>query len=210
MTEGANYSRTPLSGSDAHTVTRLRELAPRRRPSHGELLLLAELQANRLLEFSGVPQAPIPLTLISDLPRIEVRVDPDLPASGCTQWLGGRWLIVLNAAESSNRMRFSLAHEFKHIVDHRDVTRLYASSQQAEVVADYFAACLLMPKRAVKRAWGEGPQQAEELARLFEVSPAAMTRRLRDLGLADGPRPPGASGRSPLYWRAKSPSGVPS
>ena len=48
-------------------------------------------------------------------------------------------------AEHSLRQRFSLFHEFKHIIDHptRD---LIENEEMAERVADYFAACVLMPK----------------------------------------------------------------
>jgi Zn-dependent peptidase ImmA (M78 family) len=76
------------------------------------------------------------------------------------QWSHGRWLILLNAADSRGRQRFSLAHELKHILDHPFVTILYArwgeSTDQAEQACDYFASCLLMPSRWLRQAWAEG------------------------------------------------------
>src|SRR3712207_8018947 len=37
------------------------------------------------------------------------------------------------------------------------------AATQAERTADFFAACVLMPKRIVKRVWFEGPQSVERL-----------------------------------------------
>jgi Zn-dependent peptidase ImmA (M78 family) len=50
--------------------------------------------------------------------------------------------------------------------------------EPVEAVAEYFAACVLMPKRLIKRAWGEGHQRVSELSDLFDVSPRAMKIRL--------------------------------
>ena len=93
-----------------------------------------------------------------------MRTDVDLPVSGCTAWQAGRWLILINGSEPYGRQRFSLAHEFKHVIDHRFRDVLYvdrprlSADVQAEQAADYFAACLLMPRAWMKRAWAEGLQ----------------------------------------------------
>ena len=84
-------------------------------------------------------------------------------------------------------------HEFKHIVDHTTKDFLYhdrpanSAYEQAERVANYFAACLLMPKRVVKRLWFKGPQDIERLAEKLRVSPAALRYRLDQLGLTEPP-----------------------
>jgi len=161
----------------------LRALAPRRRLAVREAQIVAELQANRLLELAGAREAPVPTELITELPRIAVQLDCDLQASAMTQWLNGRWLIALNSAEPRSRQRFSLGHEAKHVIDHRHIELMYATQAEAEAVAEYFSACLWMPKRLVHRAWAGGTQSVSELARLFQVSPAAMSRRLQHLGL---------------------------
>jgi hypothetical protein len=59
---------------------------------------------------------------------------------------------------------------------------------QIEALADYFAACLLMPKPLIREAWTAGVQDSFELAEIFAVSPAAIEVRLRQLGLSE-PRP---------------------
>ena len=48
----------------------LRSLMPRRLLTTREAQVVAELQANRLLELAGLPQAPVPNELITELPRI--------------------------------------------------------------------------------------------------------------------------------------------
>jgi Zn-dependent peptidase ImmA (M78 family) len=190
----------------------LRAKAPRRPLNPAEAAQVAEWQATALLELAGLTRPPTPASVIAELPRVLLRTDVDLPVSGCTSWQAGRWLIVLNAAEPLARQRFSLAHEFKHVIDHRYRDELYidrpelSAYVQAELAADYFAACLLMPKRWVYRAWGQGVQRVSELARLFAVSAPAMARRLDHLGLGTTIDGRGAEGsESPTYARLKRP-----
>jgi hypothetical protein len=156
---------------------------PRRLLSTDEAEHLAEQQANRLLKLAGYPSAPIPNELVAELPRIAVRLDPELPVSGSAQWISGRWLISLNATEPWTRRRFSLMHEFKHVLDHPRVDDIYAGEAQAEHLADYFAASVLMPRSYVERAWNEGMQHLATLAQHFGVSEPAMALRLQHLGL---------------------------
>lgn len=169
----------------------LRSLVPQRPLNHHESLRIAELQANRLLEHFQIRTTAVPSELIADLPRIRVAFELLRPVSGAAHWSGRYWVISLNAADHPRRQRFSLAHEFKHIVDHTTKDWLYfdrpgmSAHQQAEKVADYFAACLLMPKRIVKRLFGEGHQDVHELADLLQVTPAAMSYRLDQLGLTE-------------------------
>lgn len=126
---------------------------------------------------------------IAELPRIEVRVEPKLPVSGFSQWTRGRWLIGINQDDAPVRRRFTLAHEFKHVLDHPFIDSAYVdrkgrpSEARAEAICDYFAACLLMPRPWVKQAWVGGIQDQRALAQLFGVSEAAMALRLRQLGI---------------------------
>jgi hypothetical protein len=184
-------------------LTVLRSKTPRRTLTPEEAAEVAEWQATALLELARVAGPPTPRRLISELPRVLVRTDIDLPVSGCTSWQAGRWLIVLNGGEPYVRQRFSLAHEFKHAIDHRFRDILYvdrpeqSAAAQAERAADYFAACLLMPRPWVGHAWADGHRQVSELSWLFAVSAPAMARRLQHLGLqplpASGGDPPHAS-----------------
>lgn len=165
-----------------------------------EALRLAELQANSLLELSGVHEAPVSSEIVSGLPRVHVTYDLDMPVSGGSSWDAKRksWVITLHATEPDTRHRITLLHEYKHIIDHghagvlAPLGRTYFGLTPVEYVAEYFAGCVLMPKRLVKRAWGERVQRTEDLAELFDVSTRARpTRRLK---------PPTTHRAQPFNW----------
>src|SRR3954454_2507360 len=117
-------SRTAAGGERA-VLAILRAKAPHRTLDLREAAQIAEWQGTALLELGGLAEPPTPAALITELPRVLVHTDVDLPVSGCTSWHNGRWLIVLNGAEPLVRQRFSLAHEFKHAIDHRFRAELY-------------------------------------------------------------------------------------
>jgi Zn-dependent peptidase ImmA (M78 family) len=173
------------------TLGMMRALVPRRRLTHSESLRIAELQANRLLEHFEITDDRVPSEIVTEFPRVEVRYEHDLPVSGSTHWEAGRWIVTLNADESSARRRFSLMHEFKHILDHTTKQYLYGDTDEddraadrAERVADHFAACLLMPKRRLKGLWFRNRQQLSTVAFKLGVSTRALSVRLYYLGLA--------------------------
>jgi Zn-dependent peptidase ImmA (M78 family) len=149
---------------------------------------VAEKQAYKFLNLTGCSQPSEITEAIEALPRVRVESIPDLPSSGASDWIGSTWLILLNADDAPVRQRFSSAHEFKHILDHpfRKVqpwTR--HGDETAEIVCDYFAGCLLIPRPWLKRAWTSETQQLGDLARLFGVSRQAMRVRLLQTGLVD-------------------------
>lgn len=176
------------------TLATLRNLMPNRPLRHVESLRIAELQAARLLSMSGITEGPVPGSIITDIPKIQLKRMPVPGVSGCTDWAKGTWVIVINGTESMVRQRFTLAHEFKHILDYRYIDIAYPATpalnhrQRTEVVCDYFAGCLLVPRPWLKKAWGGGVQQLPALARMFDVSQAAIQTRLLQTGLIDRPQ----------------------
>ena len=58
-----------------------------------------------------------------------------------------------------------------------------SADEQAERAAAYFAGCALVPRTALKRAWGNGIQRPGQLAAHFDVSEQAMRVRLSQTGL---------------------------
>jgi hypothetical protein len=162
----------------------LRRLTPARRVHISEALQIAELQASRILELLAIEDGPVPTEIITELPHVRTEYR-DIPASGLSYWNGQQWVICLNRTEPRTRQRFTLLHEYKHIIDYGHAEQLYTSGEQAEAAAHYFAGCVLMPKRFVKRAWGDLIQRPSVLARLFDVSPRAMGVRLVQIGLTE-------------------------
>lgn len=186
----------------------LRALVPNRPLAPSEALWIAELQANRLLQHFAVETNAVPEEIVSEFPRVRVVREKGLPVSGAAHWNGRHWIITVNADEPAFRQRFTIMHEFKHIIDHTTKDRLYrdrtfqTAPEQAERVADYFAACLLMPKRVVKRLWCQGNQNIVGLAEMLFVSTRALRFRLDQLGLTEPAercgRPLGPPRRPPI------------
>jgi Zn-dependent peptidase ImmA (M78 family) len=103
-------------------------------------------------------------------------------------------IIYLNAQDSSNRRRFTCAHEIGHYVkrasdneesfeyvDRRDGRSSWGTDPE-ERYANSFAASLLIPRDLVVDR--HGTFTAGGLAAMFGVSLEAMNNRLRNLGLA--------------------------
>lgn len=174
------------------TLTQLREIVPQRGLTYGESLRIAELQAAKLLALSKVTMPPVAEEVVADLPRLQVRRASPFPASGASHWAKGKWQIVVNGSEAAVRQRFTMAHEFKHVIDHPFIAVIYPDTpgqkgyDRAEQVCDYFAACLLMPRAWVKNAYfNRGIQRLDLLARRFQVSQMAMRVRLLQLGIIE-------------------------
>ena len=133
---------------------------------------------------------------MTGLPRIMIDYDPDLPwhaASGVSDWDMYRraWVISVNPDEPVTRQRITILHEYKHIIDHGHPglggplpTTIYGLAP-VEYIAEFFAGCVLMPRGWVKAAYCARIQHPVELARLFDVSPRAMTVRLEQIGLIE-------------------------
>ena len=159
-----------------------------------EALRIAERQATKLLELHGITDGPVPDSVITDIPHIRIintaRLGGSTAADGASMWdaKARRWVILLNRANTVQRQRSTLAHEFKHILDH-PIDNLYKAthrlshSRQAESAATYFAGCLLIPRELLHRAWHSGIRSPAALAELFHASEHAIAVRLQQTGL---------------------------
>jgi Zn-dependent peptidase ImmA (M78 family) len=203
-------------------ITKLRDMVPLRPLRYSEAFRLAELQAQTFLALTGVTEPAVPIRIITDLPRLQVTRMSPFPTSGATHWSHGRWMVVLNGSEPATRQRFSLAHEAKHIIDHRFLHLIYGrfpESERADMVeriCDFFAGCLLMPRPWVKRLYCSGMQHLPDLAQSFGVSQAAMSVRLNQVGLVENTprclpntkdwtlRTPDQIAKRPTYYRIAS------
>jgi hypothetical protein len=173
-------------------VARVRAISPHRPLSFADSLRIAELQAAKLLQLTGCTEGPVPESIITDLPRIDVQRSAKLIGCGLTTWSRGQWRIRINASDSATRQRFTLAHELKHVLDaahehviYRHLPNGEARRRHIEAICDAFAAALLMPRPWVKQHWYGGIQDLAALAWHFEVSLQAMHIRLQTLGLIE-------------------------
>jgi Zn-dependent peptidase ImmA (M78 family) len=172
-------------------IEKLQGLVPRRRLDRLEALAVAEQQAQHLRSLLGVEQAAITTQQLTMIPGVLINEVARLGVSGATRQVEDLWVVLVNRDEAAVRRRFTIAHEIKHILDDQAVAHLRASGNAevpnwiTERICDYFAACLLMPRMWVKRAWTTGTQDERDLARLFNVSTDAIRIRLRQIGLAD-------------------------
>lgn len=171
-------------------IRKLRDVVPIRPLTMQEAMQIAELQANLMISGARVVLPPVPERIIADLPRVEVERRRPLPVSGATLWSRGRWLIVVNDNESPARQRYSIAHEFKHVLDNPFIKVLYpgldgiSAQERAEQVCDYFAACLLMPAHWMRHYYFElGMHDPRRIAQRFETSWTAVQIRLLQIGL---------------------------
>lgn len=204
-----------VEGQGESVLAALRRLVPERTVEFLEALQVAELQAATLRRLTDMPSGAISEDAVTELPRIRV-VYRHLPTSGMSYWDGKLWVIAINGREPLTRQRFTLLHEFKHVMDHGRTTRLYGrhsdlAEKRAEQACDYFAGCVLMPKMLMKRAWAEGRQTPAALAELFDVSERAVEVRLAQLGLSEpqdrcAPTRPSQRQfpRRPSYYRSLS------
>lgn len=166
----------------------LRQLVPDRRLTFGEALRIAELQATTLADLIADERGILEHHLAA-LPHLRI-IRERLPISGMSHWNGREWIICLNATDALVRQRFTMLHEYKHVIDHGHAATLYTGTcsvtgqAQAETAADYFAGCALISKRALKAAWGNGIQNTGDLATYFGVSEQAIAVRLAQTGLS--------------------------
>jgi hypothetical protein len=145
----------------------------------------------------GGPELPVPVESIAeDLLGLTIRDDAGLAVSGML--IPAERRIVLSAAERDypGRRRFTIAHELGHWICHvagaREAAPVYCRASDVEPgagralerEANIFAAELLMPEDAVRRAWTQAGS-AHELAAALAVSPLAVRWRLFSFGLLD-------------------------
>jgi len=106
-------------------------------------------------------------------------------------------IIYINPSDNPQRQRFTIAHEIGHIVLHQrtnhehhrvsddmiDTELNIYSDDVEEIEANRFAAMLLMPDLAFKRAWSRFDGQISQIANYFNVSKLAASIRANNLNL---------------------------
>ena len=160
-----------------------------------------ERRASEVLARHGMRALPIDPVRLAKGEGIQVNNAKfsDDGVSGMVARRGDSVSILVNRDDPPFRKRFTIAHELAHhflhllqdgdIVDKAvDLFRMQEQEEEEnavkrrEIQANMFAAALLMPADDVRRAYEENPS-VPHLARLFNVSEAAMAIRLDVLDL---------------------------
>ena len=151
---------------------------------------VVEMLAQKCLKRGGVSYPPVPTELLSltdEQWTIETRLLPLKAYHGAIWRLREGWIVQLKDSDTSASKRFTLFHEIFHILAHCrtvPVFRKRGSAQGSfnELLADYFAICILMPRKWVKEKWAE-VDDLDRMSEIFDVPKSAMCIRLREMGL---------------------------
>ena len=162
------------------------------KPCNGRIIPFVEKLARKQLGKASIRCIPVPTEIISladDQHPIEVRLVPLTVHRGAIWRLSDSWVIHLNSHDPPARRRLSLFHEAFHILAHCNskatpLFRKIGANQGSfnELLADFYAIHVLMPKKAVKEKWAE-IKDVDRMASTFDVPKVVMWIRLRRLGL---------------------------
>lgn len=148
--------------------------------------------ANAVLLWTGMVYPPVDLGRL--LSALGIQLEPEVHALGSVSVKQDRAVVRVSGGPRT-RQRFVIAHELGHLLLHRDLedhhdTTFDGTARERE--ANRFAAELLMP------AWMLGPvapkaQSTEVLQALageFQVTPAALSRRIQGIFGVPGAKEP--------------------
>lgn len=165
-------------------------LLPNRQLSHEEALVVAEVQALKLLRLGGFMCPAVSTLVLAKRAGVIVEFERSVGEVGATFHRNGIWYLW-HASLDSAGMHATVTHQLKIILDypfgddiypHQDVM---APGIRRHHVAEYFAACLTMPQEWIEQLWREGERDVNALALRFAVTPRAMAFRLRALRLLE-------------------------
>ena len=157
----------------------------------GRIFQLVEALANKYIKKAKLNQPPVITELVRQFdisPGIEIRPLPLKAYHGAVWHLEDGWIVHLNNEDKPARQRVTLFHEAFHILAHYNRTTPTFRKQRSkgglfnEVLADYFARCVLMPKEWVKGKWAE-VNDLKRMAEIFQVTQVSMWIRLKTMGL---------------------------
>ena len=98
------------------------------------------------------------------------------------------WLIIIDGRESTERQRFSAAHELAHIALFPNQPKMVFCSQENrgwnEKLCDRFAGDILMPEVLVLEQYKLNPfPYLEDIAKIFKVSRLVAEIQLKRMGM---------------------------
>ena len=151
---------------------------------------LVELIAQKYVGMGCISSPPVPTELVSVIDPQNPTEIHELPLKayhGAVWQCNGKWIIQVRKNDSYIMRRLTIFHEAFHIVTHTEsrygLKAFTCQGSFTDMLADYFALSILMPRRWVQAKWKEIASLAD-MAEVFIVTVPAMGIRLRQLGLA--------------------------
>lgn len=166
-----------------------------------------ETRAEKTLKDADAFRVPVPIDLVAQRLNLTMEAGSlDDDVSGMLIIRGDRGAIGYNSTHSRVRQRFTISHEIAHFllhakrgakpqlfidtnVSYRRDANSSAGTDRYEVEANQLGAALLMPQRLVQQEIRNNKLNLDDdesisaLAKRFQVSSAAMTNRLLNLGI---------------------------
>jgi hypothetical protein len=158
--------------------------------SHCRLAQLVERLAGMYLKRGNVYCPPVStgiITLCDQQHAVEVRQLSLKAYHGAIWSQKDGWVIQVKDSDAPPTVRFTVFHEAFHILAHSRTTPVFRKRGSIvgsfnELLADYFALCMLMPREWIRQKWTE-VEDLDRMAEIFAVPKSAMCIRLRELGL---------------------------
>lgn len=159
----------------------------------------AKNKVNEILEeskSSGLFKTPIPIreiieTYLGDVHcvvKMTGELFPEGVSAFSTKDMNIGWIIAVDGRESTERQRFSVAHELAHIVLFKNQAKTVYCSRDGngwdENLCDQFAGDILMPEAMVRELYKSGGTvYIEDVTRMFRVSRPVAEIQLKRLHL---------------------------
>jgi hypothetical protein len=184
LTQEVAYPRKPR-----WSILQLADSTWYQKAKHCPLVKSVETLATEYLQRGKVQAPPIPVELVAlfDTQRkVELRPVSLKVYHGAIWPMGSSWIIHVNERDSHQTKRYTIFHEAFHIACRSTCPQFKQVSLGfklfSELLADYFAACILMPKEWVQEQWPQ-VKDVRKMACIFDVPVPAMWMRLKQLGL---------------------------
>lgn len=164
----------------------------RTRPCRSGVMPFIERLAETQLKKGGADCPPVSTDLVSQADEehpVEVRTVHLKACCAATWRLRDGWVIQVADTGSASRNRIAVFHEAFHILAHcrSDAVPVFSKRGATqghfnELMADYFAMCMLLPEQWVEQRWAE-VRDIDQMAEVFEVPQSTMCLRLSELDL---------------------------
>jgi len=136
-----------------------------------------------LLAASNITSPPVPETVVTDLPGVNVYPIEQMPVKGllsASQPTSHGGDILIDNGLALTERRVTLMYELKHIIDG-------SHTHAVEGRCADFAMNVLMPAEWVQADWQAGSRNVSDLAERYQVPAEAVSYRLHTLGLRQHP-----------------------